>query len=79
MTWEALDEGREAFRKARVPQRQRLIEALAELAQFYVANECDDPRLGMEAMCEDFFRIVAEGVYPDGWGGLLAKAMRQAG
>ena len=74
-----VEEGRSAVWKARWAQRQRLLEELRVLAQFYVANENEDARLGMEVMCDDFFRVLAERVYPGGWAGLLNYAMKAAG
>jgi hypothetical protein len=74
-----LEEGRSEVWKARNAQRHRLLEELRVLAQFYVANEGEDARLGMEAMCDDFFRVLAERVYPGGWAGLLIYAMKAAG
>ena len=79
MSGVSLNEGRAVVCSARAAQRRRLLEELYELARYYVANEGNDPRLGMELMCEDFFRHVATEVYPDGWSGLLSRAIRQAG
>jgi hypothetical protein len=74
-----LEKGRSGVWKASWAQRQRLLEELRVLAQFYVANESEDARLGMEVMCDDFFRVLAERVYPGGWAGLLNYAMKAAG
>ncbi len=79
MTPDSFAEARTEVRRLRASQRQRLIDALTGLADVYIATEQDDPRRGMEAMCEDFFEAVAASRYPGGWGGLLGKAMRQAG
>ena len=77
--FQALAEGHKTIRQAQGAQREQLRHDLAQLASFYVRLSLEDDRkLGMEAMCDDFFKHVAQ-LYPGGWTGLLRYAMKQAG
>lgn len=51
---------------------------LDRLAAAYI-HAAGDPGSGIELMCERFFEQVASDLYPGGWAGLLAHAMRKAG
>jgi hypothetical protein len=58
--------------------QQRLAVALDELAADYV--NVHGRKIGMEEMCDDFFRRAALKHYPDGgWSGLLQYALKMAG
>lgn len=51
---------------------------LDRLAVEYI-HAAGDPSSGIELMCDRFFEQVASDLYPGGWAGLLAHAMRRSG
>lgn len=61
--------------RARVEPLHRELERLA-LEYIHAAG---DRALGLELMCEQFFEGPAAHLYPGGWAGMLAHAMRSSG
>lgn len=58
--------------------QEKLASALDELAADYV--RVHGKKIGMEEMCDDFFRSAAQKHYPEGgWSGLLQYALKMAG
>jgi hypothetical protein len=51
---------------------------LDRLALEYI-RAAGDRAVGLELMCERFFEGPAQELYPGGWAGMLAHAMRKAG
>lgn len=71
------DELSEVLHATQVALRRQRKEQFNEAVDGYVSLY--GKKAGLEEACDDLFKVIAPGVYPGGWSGLLQYANKAAG